>query len=116
MSKILKAPSGKVECPRCDGYGNDGFDEVGAPYACYYCGCSGWADAGAVAAERRDEAWAFFVAAERAIVERARLGVPDGWSYYYDEDVGELVMVPPRQKLYPAVAMPLHCVDNDIPF
>lgn len=31
-----------AECPMCDGYGFDGFEEgSGAPFDCYYCGASG---------------------------------------------------------------------------
>lgn len=31
-----------AECPMCDGYGFDGFEQgSGVPFACYYCGTSG---------------------------------------------------------------------------
>ncbi len=29
------------DCPKCGGYGYDGFDEAGCPFTCYFCGASG---------------------------------------------------------------------------
>lgn len=92
----MKAREPMADCPSCDGYGFDGCDEVGAPYACYFCGCSGRVLASVAAAHWRDASWFAYVSAERAVIERARLGVPAGWSYYRDDYDGEIVLVPPR--------------------
>lgn len=54
MSSI-KPPPGMAECPKCD-MGYDGFDEDGRPYACYFCGTSGWVPAGVIEEYEREQA------------------------------------------------------------
>jgi hypothetical protein len=103
-----------VDCPRCDGSGYDGVDEAGCHYACYFCGTSGFVSR-LVAEEEAASAAAFQAqcAAEEA-ARRAAWGVPAGWTYYLDPESEEGIrMFPPAGT---AVALPLHCVDNDIPF
>jgi hypothetical protein len=52
----IKPPPGHEECDQCDGYGNAGFDECGAPFACYRCGMSGWIPVGLREQEAREAA------------------------------------------------------------
>jgi hypothetical protein len=85
----------KVDCPSCGGWGDQGYDEAGCRYACYFCGMSGLVDEAVAAEWKRNEAWGAYVSAEKAIRERAELGVPPGWGYYFDEYEG-LVLVRPR--------------------
>lgn len=108
----MKVLEPMADCPACDGYGFDGNDEEGKPYACYSCGCSGRVPAKVAADYWRDARWASYVYAERGVIERARLGVPAGWSYYRDDYDGEIVLVPPRGE---RVAAPVGEFE-DIPF
>ena len=107
----INPPPGMAECLECD-MGFNGQDEDGRYYSCYACCETGWMPAQAVADYWRDRAWQVYVAAEARIVERAKLGVPPGWSYYYDEWTGEMVMKPPRD-YKPSVAVEDY---DDIPF
>jgi hypothetical protein len=113
----IKPPAGMAECPHCDA-GFNGVDESGRGYSCYACGESGWMPAASVAAHWRDVAWNAYVAAEKAIVLRVELGIPEGYGYYYDDESGEMVLVPPRgaRALAPAAAPALAEEFDDIPF
>lgn len=104
------------DCPSCGGFGDHGVEEEsGCLYVCYCCGGSGLVPESMAIESKRAAAWAFYVESEKHIRERARLGVPHGYSYYFDEYDGELVLVPPRGARVPP---PLRCIDgdDDIPF
>ena len=106
----------KALCPKCAG--GVEFDSEGGRLSCYFCCDTGEVDAAVAAEFERDAAWACYVAAEKRIVERAALGVPHGWAYYFDEYEG-VVMVPPRpaKKLPPGPAWEAVAEEfDDIPF
>jgi len=98
-------------CPRCCGIPD--FDEDGRAFTCYFCCDTGTVDKWVADSHARDAAWHYYVECERRIAERAALGVPAGYGYYFDDYDGTLVLVPPQGR---NVALPLHCIDNDIPF
>lgn len=101
----------KSLCPKCAG--GVEFDSEGGLLSCYFCCDTGEVDSAVAAEYERNAAWGYYVSAEKAIQKRATLGVPAGYGYYFDDYDGSLVLVPPPGE---NVAMPLWCVDNDIPF
>lgn len=106
----------KVDCPKCGGYGHDGFEEEsGCPYACYFCGASGLVDEAVANEYYRDMAWGAYKEAEARIMKKARLGIPADCGYYYDEDSGEVVIVYPKAARQAVDAWPIEEFD-DIPY
>lgn len=99
-----------VTCPRCGG--SPDFDEDGRPYTCYFCCDTGSVTEEIATEEARGAAWAYYVSTEAAIIKRAKLGIPPGWRWYFDQETGELVKVLPRG----AVATQAADAWEDIPF
>lgn len=87
-AQVVIATNRKVDCPRCGGYGDNGEDEDGRPYACYCCGTSGRVDLGtayeeyAIGAKERNDAAIVARAWEAEGIERAarRAAEQAAWS------------------------------------
>jgi hypothetical protein len=110
----IKPPPGMAECPLCDNGFTGVEEDSGRPYSCYACGESGWMPTEAVTEYWRERAWQTYLAAEASIRERARLGVPPGWRYWFND--GEICMAPPRGVKPPSPA-PVGADEwDDIPF
>lgn len=89
----MNLPEKKAYCPMCDGYGFNGTDKVGKPYACYFCGMTGYVPDGLVRQIERDERWASYVRAENAIDLRIAYGIPHGIDWYVDQETGDPVIL-----------------------
>jgi hypothetical protein len=100
-----------VSCTACGGYTE--FDDEGREYTCFRCCNTGFISRAAAELEEivRESEHALYVAETAA--RRKALGVPDGYGYYFDEYEGDIVLVPPPSE---RIALPLHCVDSDLPF
>lgn len=106
----MSSPARKmVACPRCDGFQE--ADEDGRFFSCYFCFDELVVEEAVAVEERRRVAWAAHVRAENLIRRRVEMGIPAGWSYYYDEESGEVVVRPPRRE-----APVFSDVWDDIPF
>lgn len=107
-------PGEWVDCPQCGGFPE--LDEDGRYYTCFFCGDRGFVSL--------DVAFEHFAAecagraADDLRVERIRaeLGIPDGYGWRFDEESGEIVLIPPRRPHAAPPAAPSWDYGDDIPF